>query len=58
MQQKSKREVLREKVVDLVKEFVKTENGITGADLDVLFGPPVYSELAKSLRDLKVFFAL
>jgi cyanate lyase len=35
---KSKREQLKDKVVALVKEFVKTEGGITFTDLESLFG--------------------
>lgn len=34
----SKREILRDKVVDLVKEFINTEGGITDYDLKRLFG--------------------
>ena len=33
-----KKEQLKEKVVNLVREFVKSEGGITQADLQVLFG--------------------
>jgi hypothetical protein len=37
----SKREILRDKVVALVKDFIKTEGGISQDDLQVLFGNPV-----------------
>lgn len=36
----SKREILKDKVIALVNEFVKTEGGITSVDLQMLFGPP------------------
>lgn len=35
---KSKREILKGKVIDLVKDFIKTEGEITFYDLEVLFG--------------------
>lgn len=35
----SKKELLKEKVVALVKDFVKTEGGITHRDLIRIFGP-------------------
>ena len=52
MEQKSKREVLRDKVVDLVKMFVNTEGGISQSDLYLLFGPypsPNAQEVAAAL---------
>jgi hypothetical protein len=36
---KAKRELLKDKVVDLVRTFIKTEGGITPYDLEALFGP-------------------
>lgn len=38
--EKSQREKLRDRVVDLVKEFVASEGGITISDIGVLFGSP------------------
>jgi hypothetical protein len=35
---KSNREILKDQVVELVKEFIKTEGGITADDLKKLFG--------------------
>lgn len=35
----NKREILKDKVVALVKDFIKTEGGITHRDLIRLFGP-------------------
>ncbi len=35
---KEQREVLKKKVVDLVKNFMETEGGITKQDLQILFG--------------------
>ncbi|MGA7579187.1 MAG: hypothetical protein ACLQUW_13220 [Desulfobaccales bacterium] len=57
MASESKRELLRAKVVDLVKEFAKTEGGITPGDLNALFGPisPVMgNEIATCLAMLPV----
>lgn len=39
MTEQSKRDILKDKVVALVKDFVKTEGGITHRDLIRLFGP-------------------
>lgn len=36
---KKKRDILRDRVVDLVLEFVKTEGDISQSDLRILFGP-------------------
>jgi len=56
-----KKDQLKDKVVALVKEFVKTEGGITQNDLRVLFGDPfspsaevaaVLSKLPISLEDI------
>jgi len=49
----SKREILKDKVVQLVKEFINTEGGITPYDLEALFGSisPVsqFNEVANAL---------
>jgi len=53
----SKREILRDKVVDLVKQFIKTEGGINPNDIQLLFGPPlVYSEIATALSALPIIY--
>ncbi len=48
------REILKQKVVDLVKNFVETEGGVTFFDLQMLFGNPVESvgcnEVSSALR--------
>jgi len=38
-----KREILKQEVVKLVKNFVETEGGVTFFDLQMLFGNPVES---------------
>jgi hypothetical protein len=53
MTQESKRELLKDKVVNLVKEFIQTEGGITIDDLQKLFGPP-FTEVASALNELRV----
>lgn len=54
---KSKRELLKNKVVDLVKDFIKTEGGITGYDLQALFGPvSLYNEIATALGELPITY--
>ena len=40
---KEQREVLKQKIVDLVKNFMETEGGITKNDLQMLFGNPTGS---------------
>jgi len=57
-QQKSKREILKEKVVSLVKDFLKTEGGITQDDLQVLFGNPNDPRKAKEFMTSGVADAL
>jgi hypothetical protein len=51
---KEQREVLKEKVVEMVQNFVKTEGGVTSFDLQMLFGNPVESvgcnEVCSALR--------
>jgi hypothetical protein len=57
----SKHELLRDKVVDLVKEFIKTEGGITAYDLEALFGSisPIsgFNEVAATLAKDEIVFA-
>ncbi len=38
MARESKKEILKDKVVKLVKEFIATEGGINAYDLEALFG--------------------
>jgi len=40
---KEQREILKQRVVEVVKDFVETEGGITEFDLQILFGNPVES---------------
>ncbi|MGA2227238.1 MAG: hypothetical protein ABSH41_22610 [Syntrophobacteraceae bacterium] len=40
---REQREILKQKVVEVVKDFVETEGGITKFDLQILFGNPVES---------------
>ena len=51
---KQQREVLKQKVVETVQNFVKTEGGISTFDLQILFGNPVESvgcnEIISALR--------
>lgn len=37
------REILKQKVLKLVKNFAETEGGVTSFDLQILFGNPVES---------------
>lgn len=56
----SKKEMLKEKVVALVKEFVKTEGGITPYDLQKLFGSPgttAWAEVADALGEKEITLA-
>jgi hypothetical protein len=62
----TKREQLKEKVVALVKEFIKTEGGISQDDLQVLFGNPIDPQntrefimlgVAAALREIPVSFS-
>jgi len=46
---KSKREQLKDKVIALVKEFVKTEGGISLSDLEALFGLYPHQEIITAL---------
>jgi len=51
---KGQREILKQKVVKMVQNFVKTEGGVTAFDLQMLFGNPVDSvgcnEVSSALR--------
>jgi hypothetical protein len=56
-QEHSKKEILKAKVVSLVKNFVHTEGGINLEDLEELFGIRGQHEVAAALsKDLKVIF--
>lgn len=48
-QAQSKREILKDKVVALVKDFVQTEGGITPADIEALFGHNPHYEVITAL---------
>lgn len=50
----NKRELLKGKVVDLVKEFIKTEGGITYVDLEKLFGSAGCFEVATALAQMRL----
>lgn len=58
MAQESKREILKDQVVKLVKEFVASEGGITIFDLYALFGLPSitddFHEVATALAILPI----
>jgi hypothetical protein len=58
MTKKSKREILKTQVVELVKEFIKTKGGITPYDLEALFGSmsPVcqFNEVAAALGQMEL----
>ena len=58
-QAQSKREVLKEKVIALVKEFAKTEGGIEQGDLQSLFGIPYspWAAVATALAKEKIIFS-
>jgi hypothetical protein len=56
-QAQNKREILKDKVVALVKDFVKTEGGLTQYDLQTLFGNPsigVCPEVADTLAQQEI----
>jgi hypothetical protein len=53
---KSKRELLKDKVVDLVKEFIKAEGGITQRDLKLLFGDFPNQQVATALSEINIMF--
>ena len=51
----TKKEQLKDKVVALVKDFVKTEDGITLQDLEALFGFSPHQEVITALyQTLKI----
>ncbi|MFA4901821.1 MAG: hypothetical protein WC600_03655 [Desulfobaccales bacterium] len=50
----NKRELLKDKVVDLVKEFIKIEGGISQFDLEKLFGNYNLSEVSSALAALPI----
>lgn len=53
----SKRELLKDKVVNLVKEFIKREGGITPNDIHSLFGVPfVNGDVATALGELPLTY--
>lgn len=52
----SKREFLKDKVVHLVKEFIKTEGGISLIDLELLFGDFNLTEVGFALSSLPLGF--
>jgi hypothetical protein len=60
VEQKSKREVLKEKIVKLVKEFMVNEGGIDINDLWYLFGTSSqgggFNEVASALANLPILF--
>lgn len=56
-EQKAKRELLKHKVVDLVKEFIKSEGDLTHGDLIKLFGGPPFSEVGAALANLNMSFS-
>lgn len=57
-EQESKREILKDKVLNLIKEFIKTEGGITPYDLEALFGSisPAcqFNEVATALAEIPI----
>jgi hypothetical protein len=53
---KSKRELLRDKVVNLVKEFVKNEGDITQWDIEQLFGKSGENIISPALVKLPISF--
>jgi hypothetical protein len=61
-QQQSKREILKDKVVALVKDFLTNEGEITFCDLENLFGHPSLAnnenEVATALAELPISLSL
>ncbi len=57
----NKRELLKDKVINLVKEFIKTEGGITPYDLEALFGSispaSQFNEVAIALAEMPILLA-
>ncbi len=58
----SKRELLRDKVIDLVKEFIEIEGEISLYDLNILFGQHSLgvnvNEVATALAHLPIIFTI
>lgn len=55
----NKRELLKAKVVELTKEFISKEGGITGYDLQALFGPvSLYNEVATALGEIPISYVI
>jgi len=50
----SKKEILRDKVVKLAKEFISSEGGISQKDLESLFGYWSNTEIAHTLAGLSI----
>lgn len=50
----TKKEQLKDKVVALVKDFIKTEGGLTQNDLKYLFGEWPHQEVAAALAELPI----
>jgi hypothetical protein len=53
----SNRELLKDKVVSLVREFINTEGGITQYDLKILFGESPQQEVATALVEIPIKFS-
>ncbi|MGO9622574.1 MAG: hypothetical protein ACLPT6_14355 [Desulfobaccales bacterium] len=54
-QLQSKKEILKDRVVTLVKEFVQAEGGITLVDIEALFGHnPHYEVIAALYQTLRL----
>lgn len=58
MAEQSKKEILKDKVVALVKDFIQTEGGITQDDLEILFGNPYNPIKAKDYMRFGIAAAL
>jgi hypothetical protein len=56
-QAQNKREILKDQVVTLVKEFTKTEGELTLADLHKIFGDSPFSEVNLALLSLPIKFS-
>ena len=54
--EKSKRDILRDQAVELVKEFVNTAGGINRYDLHALFGHPIKGSVAAVLFKISIRF--
>jgi len=60
-QAQNKREILKDKVVSLVKDHLTNEGGITSYDLNVLFGSPSrgieQNEIATTLAQIPILLS-